>query len=78
VFAQVATLVGAGFVVALGLVGLLAIALPRLSPTLILSIRLEDVLQAASVAAAVALAAALIPVLHVVRVEPASVFRRTS
>ena len=78
VLAQVVTLVIAGFAVALGLVGLLAVVLPRLSPTLVLSIRAEDVLQAASVAGAVALAAALIPVLHVVRVEPASVFRRTS
>ena len=78
VLAQVATLVIAGFVVALGLVGLLAVVLPRLSPTLVLSIRAEDVLQAAFVAGAVALAAALVPVLHVVRVEPASVFRRTS
>ena len=78
VLVQVATLVGAGFVVALGLVGLLALVLPRLSPTLVLSIRPEDVLQAALVAGGVALAAALVPVLHVVRVEPASVFRRTS
>ncbi len=78
VLVQVATLVLAGFVLALGLVGLLALVLPMLSPTLVLSIRMEDVLQAASVAGAVALAAALIPVLHVVRVEPASVFRRTS
>ena len=76
VLVQVATLVIAGFVVALGLAVLLAVILPRLSPTLVLSIRAEDVAQAALVAGAVALAAALVPVLHVVRVEPASVFRR--
>jgi len=78
VLVQVATLIGAGFAVALGLVGLLAVVLPRLSPTLVLSIRTEDVLQAALVAGGVALAAALVPVVRVVRVEPASVFRRMS
>jgi len=76
--AQVAALVIAGFVVALGLAGLLAAVLPKLSPTLVLSIRTEDVAQAALVAGAVALAAALVPVIRVVRVQPASVFRRTS
>lgn len=78
VVAQVATLVIAGFVAALGLAALLAAILPLLSPTLVLSIRSGDVVQAALVAGGVALAAALVPVVHVVRVEPASVFRRTS
>jgi putative ABC transport system permease protein len=78
VVAQVAALVVTGFLVALGLAGLLAVVLPKVSPTLILSIRTGDVAQAAIVAGAVALAAALAPVIHVVRVEPASVFRRTS
>ena len=78
VLAQVATLVTAGFVTALGLACLLAAVVPALSPTLVLSIRTGDVAQAALVAGAVALAAALVPVVHVVRVEPASVFRRTS
>jgi putative ABC transport system permease protein len=78
VVAQVATLVVAGFLVALGLAALLAALLPTLSPTLVLSIRPGDVAQAALVAGAVALAAALVPVVRVVRVEPAGVFRRMS
>ena len=78
VVAQVATLVVAGFLVALGLAALLAAVLPALSPTLVLSIRPGDVAQAALVAGAVALAAALVPVVRVVRVEPAGVFRRMS
>ena len=78
VVAQVAALVAAGFLVALGLAALLAAVLPALSPTLVLSIRTGDVAQAALVAGAVAVAAALVPVLHVVRVEPAGVFRRMS
>lgn len=78
VVAQVAALVVVGFLVALGLAALLAVVLPALSSTLVLSIRTGDVAQAALVAGAVALAAALVPVLRVVRVEPASVFRRAS
>jgi putative ABC transport system permease protein len=78
VAAQVATLVGAGFVIAFGLAALLAAVLPALSPTLVLSIRTGDVAQAAIVASAVALAAALVPVVRVLRIEPASAFRRTS
>ena len=78
VVTQVAALVVAGFLVALGLVALLATILPALSPTLVLAIRTGDVAQAALVAGAVALAAALVPVVHVVRIEPAAVFRRTS
>lgn len=78
VVAQVAALVAAGFLVALGLAALLAAVLPALAPTLVLSIRAVDIAQAALVAGSVALAAALVPVLHVVRVEPASVFRRMS
>ncbi len=78
VVAQIGALVLAGFVVALGLATLLAAVLPVLSPTLVLSIRAGDVAQAALVAGSVALAAALIPVVRVVRVEPASVFRRTA
>ena len=75
VVAQVGALVLSGFVVALALLFLLASALPTLSPTLVLSVRATDVLEAALVAGAVALAASLIPVLRVVRVDPASVFR---
>jgi len=75
---QVALLVLSGFVLALALTALLAAVLPELSATLVLSLRPVDVAQAAAVAGAVALVAALVPVIHVVRVEPASVFRRTS
>jgi len=76
VLAQVGAMVAAGFALALALVWLLAIALPTLSPTLALSVRGGDVVEAAGVAGAVALGAALVPVARVVRVEPASVFRR--
>ena len=78
VLAQVAAMVAAGFALALLLVALLSMLLPALSPTLLLTVRAGDVVQAAAVAAAVALAAALVPVLRVVRVEPASVYRRAS
>jgi putative ABC transport system permease protein len=78
VITQVAAMVAAGFALALLFVALLSLLLPALSPTLVLAVRVSDVLEAALVAAAVALAAALVPVLRVVRVEPASVYRRTS
>ena len=51
---------------------------PSLSPTLVLSVQAGDVLRAALVAGAVALAAALIPIVRIAQVEPASVFRRSS
>ena len=78
VIAQVASMVLAGFALALLLAALLSLLLPALSPTLVLTIRVGDVVEAAVVAAAVALAAALVPVLRVVRVEPASVYRRAA
>lgn len=78
VFAQVAAMVAAGFALALLLVWQLSLILPALSATLVLSVRADDVSGAALVAAAVALAAAFVPVLHVLRVEPASVYRRSS
>lgn len=78
VLAQVAAMVLAGFALALLLVALLSWLLPALSPTLVLTVRVGDVVEAASVAAAVALGAALVPVLRVVRLEPASVYRRAS
>lgn len=78
VIAQVAVMVVAGFALALLLVALLSVLLPALSPTLVLTLRVGDVVEAAAVAAAVALAAALVPMLRVVRVEPASVYRRAS
>jgi putative ABC transport system permease protein len=78
VLGQVGAMIGAGFALALSLAWLLAEVLPALSPTLVFSLRAGDVLQAAVVAGAVALGAALVPIAGVVRVEPASVFRRAS
>jgi putative ABC transport system permease protein len=76
--AQVGLLIVGGFALALALVAALAAIAPLLSPTLVLSIRLGDVVQAAAVAGAVALVAALVPIVRVAHVEPASVFRRSS
>ena len=76
--AQVGFMIVGGFALAVGLVSVLAAVAPLLSPTLVLSIRLGEVVQAAVVAGAVALAAAVIPILRVAHVEPASVFRRSS
>ncbi len=76
VLAQVGATVAAGFALALALVWLLGLLLPRLAPALVLVVRPADVVQALAVAGAVALAAAALPVLHVARVDPASVFRR--
>jgi putative ABC transport system permease protein len=78
VLGQVAAMVAAGFALALALVWLLAVVSPALSPTLVLSLRTGDVVRAAAVAAAVAFGAATVPVVRVVRVEPASVFRSAS
>lgn len=78
VVAQVTVLVIAGFILALALAALLAVMLPALSPTLVLAIRAGDVAQVAAVAGAVTLAASLMPILRVVRVDPASAFRRAS
>ena len=72
---QVAATVAAGFLLALALVWVLAAALPKLTPMLVLAIRPADVAQALAVATAVTLVAALFPVLRVARVDPASVFR---
>jgi putative ABC transport system permease protein len=78
VAAQIAVLVGSGLVVSLVLVELLAAVGPRLSTGLALDVRPEDVLQTAALATAVTVGAALVPILRVARVEPASVFRRSS
>ena len=74
--AQVGATVAAGFLLALALVLALAELLPGLAPTLVLAIRGEDVAQALGVAGIVALAAAAFPVVRVMRIDPASVFRR--
>jgi ABC-type antimicrobial peptide transport system permease subunit len=68
--------VAAGFLLALALVELLARLLPTLSPTLAVTVRTGDVVQAAVVAGAVTVVAGVVPLLRVVRVDPASVFRR--
>ena len=78
VIAQLAAMVAAGFLLAVALVELLAGTLPALSPTLALTIRTGDVVQAALVAGAVTVAAGLVPLARVLRVDPASVFRRSS
>ena len=67
-----------GFLLALALVELLAAVLPQLSPMLAVTIRGGDVMQAAVVAVAVTLAAGLVPLARVLRVDPASVFRRSA
>jgi len=74
--AQVGATVAAGFLLALALAWMLAAILPGMTPTLVLAIRTSDVAQALGVAAAVALTAAMFPVLRVARIDPASVFRR--
>lgn len=73
---QVGATVVAGFLLALLFVSILAAILPRVSPTIVLALRAGDIAQALAVAAAVTLAAALLPVVRVARVDPASVFRR--
>lgn len=73
---QVAAIVAAGFLLALAIVFALAEILPSLSPTLVLAVRTVDVVQALGIAAVVALIAAAFPVARVVRIDPASVFRR--
>jgi putative ABC transport system permease protein len=78
VVVQVGALVVSGFALALALVFALAAVAPRLSPTLVLAIDAGDVATAALVAGSVALVAALIPIVRVARLEPASVYRRPS
>ena len=75
---QVAALVVAGFAVAVALALLLAAVLPAATPTLVMSVRPGDVGQAGAIAAAVALGAAVVPVLRVLRLAPAAVFRSGS
>jgi len=74
--AQVGAMIAAAFLLALGIVWLLARILPALSPMLALSIEPGDVAQALVVAGAVALGAAAFPAFRVSRVDPASVFRK--
>lgn len=78
VLGQLAAMVAAGFLVALGCVEVLAYLLPKLSPTLAVTVRSGDVLQAAFVAGAVTVVAGLVPLVRAVHVDPASVFRRAS
>lgn len=78
VLGQLAAMVAAGFLLALMLVELLASVLPKLSPTLAVTVRSGDVVQAALVAGAVTVVAGLVPLVRAVHVDPASVFRRAS
>lgn len=76
VVAQVGAMVIAGFALALGLVFLLEMGLPRLSSTLVLAVRPDDVATALAVATVVAVVAAAVPIVRVAHIDPASVFRR--
>ncbi len=76
VLAQVGALVVLGFAVAVALVTLLGWLLPRLSPTLAVTVHARDVALTFAVAAAVSAAAATLPIVRVARVDPASAFRR--
>jgi putative ABC transport system permease protein len=75
VLAQVSALVVLGFSVSIVLLAALAWLLPALSPTLALAVRPGDVALSFAVAAVVTTLAAALPVLRVVGVDPASVFR---
>lgn len=74
--AQVALLVVTGFALALAVELVLVWAIPAVSPSLVLTIRATDLAQAAAVGGVVAVAAAMVPLLQIVRVKPADVFRR--
>lgn len=76
VVGQVGALVLGGFTAALGLALLLAATSTRLASTLVLVVRPGDVVQAFLIAGFVATAAATLPIIRVLRVDPASVFRR--
>lgn len=75
VLGQVGALVLAGFATALALALLLAATSTRLASTLVLVVRPGDVARAFLIAGFVATAAATLPIIRVVRVDPASVFR---
>lgn len=73
--AQVGALVALGFSLSIVLLAALAWVLPALSATLALAVRPGDVALSFAVAGAVTAVAAALPVIRVVRVDPASVFR---
>lgn len=76
VVGQVGALVLGGFVAALGLALLLSATSSRFASTLTVFLRPGDVAKAFVVAGFVAVAAATLPIIRVVRVDPASVFRQ--
>jgi putative ABC transport system permease protein len=78
VLAQIFLLVAGGVLVALVLLATLAVTLPQLSASMVLVVRAEDVLLALLLATAVATLAALLPVLRVAQLDPASVYRDAS
>lgn len=76
VVSQVGVLVLGGFVLAVGLAAFLQATSSRLTSTLVLALRPGDIVRTLLVAWVVAVAAAVLPVARVARVDPASVFRR--
>ena len=73
--AQVATLVVVAFALALALMLAFAYVAPKLSPTLVVEVQTAEVLRTAALVGAMALGAALLPVLRVAHVAPSSAFR---
>jgi putative ABC transport system permease protein len=76
VIGQTAVMVIAGFLVALATTWLLSLSISSLMETVTLTIKTGDVVQAAVIAALVATAAAAVPIMRVLRLDPASVYRR--
>lgn len=68
-------MVAGGLVLALVLVAVLAIGVPKLEPSVNLDVTGSSVLRTAVAAAVIALLAALVPARRVARVDPASVYR---
>jgi putative ABC transport system permease protein len=76
VVSQAAWTVGAALVVAIALAGLLALAVPLVSPSVSLIVEMDSVARVAAGAALLGAVGAVAPLVRVMRVEPASVFRR--
>lgn len=73
---QTAMVVSVAFAFAAALDFALVGLLPRLSPTLAVDVRVEDVLSTAALAALVAITGSLLPVWRIVTIDPAAAFRR--
>lgn len=74
---QIAAIVAGGLLLALISVEVLAAVVPRALPAVALDVRAGDVASAIAAAALVTIAAAALPLIRVVRVDPASAFRRS-